>query len=717
MESSKTNQNLIKKLSIIIFFTIFVITMFSKLHNTEFVFLAILALVIKAHYKLHSKPINFMLYLVSFLGFVLFFIEIKNITWNIEIFLSIGFYFYVSLIITALFVFVILQDNGLWDRVKETRKKIISYSFYFLFVFWGLFIYITKIFNSGIGTDEGNTLNFVKLITDGSQLYKDFWYREPLSAFLYWISNFYKLPFDQIYNLRIFVILIYTILIIVVFIFVKKIYDKQTALLTIILMGIFSPLFLKINWGLFNIVWFLCLVVLLFVLHKIYVGKINNLGLLLSGFLCGVSILNYKATQVFIILFLIILFQKYKKVTVGFLVYLFGAGLPVFIFYLYYGVQSGLFNIYNIIIGKTLVFIITLVLVVSIIYLIQSQDYRFLSIRKTIKSIDYIEAFSVISILLFFLISVKNIINGMNLWPFLVESGNVLIWLLVLNFLYFNSKYKYKYLKFVFLIIYTIVYLGIIIISYANPGYIKGIGLFVNIAFAIGPLLIIFAMPTLINAHKEKLQTSFIKIVLIVSNMYLLSVWIGSNFIHSRFKYVLMIIPFIFAILLSEISKKNYENVFVFFVLLFFLSGSSSLHLTREDHNDYVLYSKQTIDESISKLELAENDLIFTGDLYLSANVENENIFKGGTTWIFRNKNRTFPEYRSKIKMSISTSKNDYAQIIKQKTPKYIIGSSRATFNIFFDEKDKSNVSLSKVLKDDYTLMEKVKQISIYERR
>ncbi len=605
---------------------------------------------------------------------------------------------------------IILMISGfifIWLGLKKFKQQssLIVLLIFIIATFYFIFIRINIFLNFAIGTDEANTLYVIKMLREGLTLYKDFWYREPLSVLIFKPFSGAKLDF---LNLRIFVLFVYLTTFLVAHLSVRHFWGARAAWISSLCYLIFSGILAKPYLGLFNIIWFLSQTIIISLLLYYNENRKQSFLIIILGFLVGVSILNYKAAIMFWLIIPLVLYQKYFRPFKKILLFFSVSFLPLLAFWLYYASQSNFWAVYELILKKVIISFLTAFVIFAILSLIKNK----LPIKHTL---DIAITLSILCFLIFFIFQII-LKNNYNFWPIILEGGLAFFAIILLNFIFLTSKpAKYRYLL---LILWSIFVFNLIKKYYGNTGYFHNLPPGINIIILLALITLFYLIIKISIKNKTFLVSERGKIIILTANLFLIGLIFGSEFMGSRFKYFLYLSPFlIFEILEILLPQKTKEaTLFVFMSLnLLFVA-----HFVNYYKSDYTFYSQSTLNRVKNALELKEGDKIFTADLAIASVLDNKNLFKCGSFWVYRNlgsgNERPF-YWQDNLRLPldyIAYSKNDYANLIKKGKPKYIIGSWRATIKTFFTSRDPANQKLHQILKNNYKFKENIDGVKIY---
>ncbi len=657
-------------------------------------------------------------------NFTILFIVISIIIFILDYFLknTINFYFplYNLIFINLILLIFVIYCYGNKILIIFNKLSINNKTYYillFILILYFILIKYSELNNIKIGTDESNTLYVIKLIQEGLFLFKDFWYREPLSVFVY--KPFLNIASDPFVSLRLFVYFIHTITLISIFFISKKLSNLKGAFFILSIIIIFNQIFFKSYLGLFNILWFFLQIIIIFLLLiSTKIKRRNALFWLVLGVIEGISIFIYKGSLLFLLITPIIIISFNKK----YLKYLFynmlGNIYVLLIFWVYFGLNSSFLIIYEVALKTIIITSLTVVTGIIIWVLLNKiKSFRFL------KNSDIIQLAILSSLFLFFILFIYNYFIGsgkIEFWPFLLESSFIFLLFAYYNFLYLKNISQIL-LK-IFITLLSIFFVIIFVSDYANNGSFVNIAAYIHSMIFYGILMFyIILLLSFIDKNEIKFRKKD-KIILLITNLFFLATLTGLNFMPSRSKYVIFISIFIVCSLFNLLKQQNKKIIkYIFLFIFIYLLGTAD-YINKNFKSSYTMYDHIDVKNLINKIDTSENCKMFTGDLAISILSNCENMYKSGSPWTYRrvNKKQNHPFYYSgkfkKDNSYIFYNKSDYAKHLENQKPRYILGTWRGTFKTFFDiGHDKENTELKQVLDKDYEFKFKYKNFTVYE--
>lgn len=579
-------------------------------------------------------------------------------------------------------------------------------------------IQLLSIYDVSIGTDEGNAPYVVKMLQDGLTMYRDFWSREPLSTLMFY--PFASITGQMFLSLRIYVIGLQLALLLVTYAFVRRLFSPNAALLSVALFIGFHFIFLRINWGLFNLTWFPMLVTIAGATIALVVAKSQRWWhYALLGLFVGASILVYKASQALLLLVPLAYFLEFKRIDRQMLVYLGASFIPISIFWVVFGVGSSFEHVYVLILEK----VIWLYGALAVLFVFGALGLPRLSKLRPIDWLLRRNWFELLPIALIYcflgIVLFRFLTTGevYNLWPLLIESSFVFISIFLLNFLAGARYHRMVGNGVLFLYIFLI--FGVIIQHFGKTGKILEVDFMVHAVIAGCLLLSIFLTIPLARKMETVAMDKKTSLILLISNAFFVAMVVGANYSTTRFKYILYLFPFIALSLLWIIRKQRIEvRAGIIAVILVGVAVANVVNHTYPD--EYSLYPYKNIERVLERVELGPEDTIFTGDLLLASSIPNENLLKVNSPWMYR-RDRPYLFYwdpsLDPFGGYMHYGAQDYAALITERKPKYILGSARVTNRTFFKTTtNPRNEAMIAVRDEEYTFVEKVGSIRVYQR-
>ncbi|MFH1426574.1 MAG: glycosyltransferase family 39 protein [Candidatus Kerfeldbacteria bacterium] len=582
----------------------------------------------------------------------------------------------------------------------------------------GIFIsyQVFSIYSTGIGTDEGNTLYVIKMLNEGLVMYKDFWYREPLAIYMYYPVSF--LFSDPLLGLRLFVVAMQFLILTVSYAFIRRLFSSQAALATVLILVLFSGVFMRSTWGLFNIVWFPFVIgMTAYGIELLTLPRTRLRQWAVIGLLIGSSILIYKASQAFLVFLIVVFVLQHKRISKELVTAYVVSFLPIALFWLVFGMQSTFEHVYVLVLKKVIW------LYAGLGASLAAGWLGLLAIRRIKTLIRWLDAnlfvaANAASIALFFVIVFGSFLSSGEInkfWPLLMESLFVFISISLLNYIYLlkrSALLGYGVL-FLFIAFYFIVFA----VQFGSSGFFRDVHPFLHVSIA-GCIIVSIILAILIARDiRDAAIDRKTEIILFSTNTFLLGMMYGAVFMPSRFKYILYLFPLVlFAVVQSTRTFRKAIRYSVFGIIvvsLFIANFVSNFYPT-----DYTLYTYKNLQRVVDSIELEPDDTFFTGDYVLASMITNENLLKVGTPWIYRIDLRRPAFWDDRLDTFggyIQYGAVDYAQLIRKKKPKFIMGSARMTFRTFFQsKKNGQNAELESILEADYSLIQNIGKVKIY---
>ncbi len=566
---------------------------------------------------------------------------------------------------------------------------------------------IYKIYNSGIGTDEGNFIYTLKLLNDGQKLFYDFWSRE--SGSLFFLYPYFKLVKISIINLRFFIFFSHFITLAVFYYFINKLNTNKLnklviSLLSVVILSFNGPL--EIYLGSFYQFAFLLNSLIIFILY-LYFSKTKTINYLISGaLLTGLAILNYKGAQIFIILFPILILIKHKnrlkKCLIDLIFFSIVSLIPILFYWSYYSISSSSFHVYQIILKDVIPNF--LVIFLFLIFII------FINFKKKLSHLFFIKDNLILysNLFIFACLGYLLITNfsrvTFSFYSALILNSSFLIF--VFQIINVSTIKNYKKLLIIFYIITDIFFL---IFGFGGRGYFTSVPTKYHV---IGALIFITQILYLgINYKKIQLtsQKQNLWVLIFIFNIWFAISIMGGELIPTRFQSLLSFLPLVLYIFI-KVAKKE-----LFIILLFFISVIFSLYLNIMLPNDYTLYSMDNFKDAQKyiKSEIKNNEMIFSADTSLLLSSNSNNAIAFHSPFHFRNDEDVY--YYEEIKnrygsKEISLVKRDILEKLKSNKPLYIYGSWRSTIRLFTN-----NDEWESFLKDNYRLIKQVNRVYFYK--
>jgi len=613
----------------------------------------------------------------------------------------------------------------------------------------------------GVGTDEGNSINTLKLmISNNLVLYKDFWAREPGSLFILW--PVVKIFGYSLSTLRYSIIFIQIIIIFLTYIIVRDNFNKNFGILSVFLLLLFNNVFIRLYPGSFHQIWHLLFLGLLVVIYSLFECKENRFYLIILGLITGYSILSYKYSCIFLLIIPTIIWviqegtlrSKFKNIQY----FLWSSFIPIALFIIYYSAKTDFMHIYNIIIGDVLIIYLFLS-IVSVIFLIllyflnvgnsdipnqmergifnyrvSAKHYQkpIILVKRLFKKIidtfffnsifeshNFMVFLSIISLLCVLVWGMLDYIRGdgsifSTWWLMFVEASYVFLAVFTLNIQ--NVKSNKKVFWIYYIMVATLIYF-----SYTLGFGETGLFRMMPNKFQLTILLILISYLTIVpflcfnkNNLFKKIEMKFYYIFLIIINFFLLFLIFGGYFFVGRYITFACIFPFLLPLLLFNLKRNIFKYALIFLVLISLIFSS---YIHGSIPNDYTFYSPKSVQKVVYFIESnsSEKDTIFTGDLVLASEIKRENIIHISSPWIYRGTPSYLYNGINKYKTQVSMNKAQIADLLLTKKPKFIVGSGRATWMTFFDEgNDPSNIKFKKILNSEYQCITTIDQFTIY---
>jgi len=589
----------------------------------------------------------------------------------------------------------------------------------------------------GVGTDEGNAINTLKLmISNNLVLYKDFWAREPGSLFLLW-------PIAKIFGyslstLRYSMIFIQLIIIILTYIIVRNNFNKNLGILSVFLLLLFNNMFIRLYPGSFYQIWQLLFLVLLVVTYSMFEYKEKWIYLIILGLITGYSILSYKYSCIFLIAIPTIIWviqegtpiYKFKNIQY----FWWSSFIPIALFTMYYSAKTDFMHIYNIIIGDVLI-IYFFIFIVSIIFFIilyflnvqkrnisnqmEKSFFDTLFFNSFSESHNFTAFLSIISLLCVLLWGMIDCIrgNGSNFstwWLMFIEASFVFLAVFTLNIQ--NVKSNKKSFWIYYIMVATLFYFSYTF-GFGETGLFRVMPKIFQFVILLILIIYLITVPFLCfnkNNLFAKKEIRFYYICIIIINFFLLFLIVGGYFFVGRYFTFVCIFPFLLPLLIFNLKRNIFKYILIFLILISLIFSS---YIHGSIPNDYTFYSPKSVGNVVYFIESnsSEKDTIFTGDLVLASEIKRENIIHISSPWIYRKTPSYLYDGIDKYETQVSMNKSQLADLLLTKKPKFIVGSGRATWKTFFDEEiDPSNTKFKNILDSEYQYIATIDRFTIY---
>lgn len=620
--------------------------------------------------------------------------------------------FLFSIFLLIIFTKIITLKNL---KEKITSKKLdIAIGILFLIF---IIIQIIQIFNSGIGTDEGNSLYTAKLLLENKfALYKDFWAREPVAIFF--LIPYLKIFGISIVKLRFFVLIINTLALLVLFLIAKKYFNKLSQILILFFSILIINNTFNIYAGIFYQFWTLLSIFLIFLILK-FSEKQSPKMLFFIALTTGISILCYKGFMIFWIIIPACLFfilnKNLKKTLSKSLLFLVSSLLPILAFYFYYSLKTDFYHIYKIILHDVFLKAFSiLILILLAKFLTQSIKIQNYFKKNKPNNLIFYLLFSSIIISIFFF--VKNPDSASIFWGGFVNEA----FYFIITFLTIFILIKNRYRRLLALLTSTFMLFLLNFFGFGDSGFISDLEpKELNILTFFQILLIIYLFIVSRQKNNLLIEDKKTKIILVSASFLYLGFFFGGYQMSARVLMILPIYPLFFIFILNLLAKNKLNSfvLFSFTILnLLFLLATNYLFLLK--NNSYKIYDIKDFQTSINYLKenASEKDFVFSGDTALLSEIKAENSLSLTSPWNFRDKQNPaylYEEMNSNYDNMANQNKEHLLIQMNNNKPKYIFGSGRLTFVTFFNNDE--SIKLKEFLENNYDKAEEFGSIKIYE--
>lgn len=544
-----------------------------------------------------------------------------------------------------------------------------------------LLIQLFKVHNSGIGTDEGNFLYVIRLLEDGGVLFRDFYSRE--SGALLLLFPFFQLFETSITNLRYLVVLIHFLTLLFLFLSLQKIHKSTLTniaftIISAIIMSFGGPL--EIYTGIFYQLFSLFSTLLLYLTLTL---RENTVKYALLGLVTGLSILNYKAGQVFLLLIPLLLFLKsdnrivYIKNNIIFFSVSF---FVIILYWIYYSLQTNLTTIYNLVIGDVVTnFLLAFFSAIAGVFLLRSIFNR----------VDILATLA--ALLFFFGVFYQFLLGSYEVLPNSFYGGLILQFSFILIFfqvicLAMTGPYSRSVAAGFLICNVTLLFLG-----YGHRAFFTQVPEWIHIVATSIFILYNLLLITIFNRPHLRLflGNSFLNKGLLVYTCLFLAFYFVINSLYggylmpTRFSLTLVFLPILLSIFYSTTGTKLIKNIFLG---LFFISIIFSIFLNATLKNDFTLYSMSQFKEAVDYLnnEIQPESVIFSTDTAVLVHTKGGNLIRFYSPWQFSNQEVNVCGQHQEIQESdVCLRYEDMISIIQKRSPEYIFGSWRHTFRLF----------------------------------
>jgi hypothetical protein len=669
-----------------------------------------------------SKISYFLLSIINFSLLILFLniTHLLNLTKIIQEFIFA--YFILS---SVFFIFSIIKNT---DSMKELlgqktktksdflkNRNLVIFSLFLIFIA----IQITKIFNNGIGTDEGNALYTARLILqDNLILYKDFWAREPMGVFF--LIPHLKVFGISLISLRFFVLIINILAFFLLFLISKK-YLTQLSQIIILFVGIFiANNTFNIYAGIFYQFWVLFSILTIFLILNLS-EKFSTKKLALLATITGFSILCYKGFMIFWIIIplcLFLIFKKNIRKTLNYSLLFLGLNLiPILIFFIYFSLKTDFYHIYKIILGDVLIKLLIIILALlfsKIIFKLKPLKNYFQNIKFS-NLLFFLGLFSIIISIIIFLTqkdSAKIFWGGFSNEAFYFIVSLISILILI------QDSWK----RFIVIILSLVFLFLIFCLGFGDTGFF---GTFSDKELSLlNTLIVIFTISLFFFNNKKNILKKISpsdKIILTTTLILYLGFFFGGYLMPARILMILPIYPILLVFIIKILSRNDItKKTFSLFLILNFSFLLFTNYLFIFKGNSYTIYSKKDFNNSVQflKKNTTEGDLIFSSDTAILAEIPATNLIPLTSPWNFRDTEKPHylydninPNY-SKI---LNLDKKVLLEKMIEKKPKYIFGNSRITFFTFFNNNTEVEQEIKNLLEQNYEKVEEFGDIKIYK--
>jgi len=580
-----------------------------------------------------------------------------------------------------------MLNSILYKKFSKKEIIIVLCSIFILLSF--IFFQFYKIYNSGIGTDEGNFLFITKLIQQNKIIFFDFYSRE--SGPLLILTPFFKIFNISIINLRYLIFGIHLLTLYFLYNCLSQISKNKPKNLLIVAISSVVLSFggpLEIYTGIFYQLQAFLSVLLIFLLLKYWFNNnfFSKKYLIWLGLLTGLGIITYKGLQIFWVLipFTIYLKQSSWKYYVKSIVLFFLTSIfPVLFYGFYYAYWTNIMRIYNIILSDVFLNFIIL----FGIFLIGATTFKIIKQEDNLTNNK--EIWLILLNFIFIIGLTYNIMKDATLFFSSFYGGLILQYsflIIMLQYLTISQTYRYRR---PLIFSYILTNLTIAVLGFGSRGFFTdvpityhilstGLFIFYNLI-----LISIFIYPSTIN--KIYKNSNLLYICLILNIYFIITGLFGGYIMPTRFSSLLYFLP-ILILSTSLIYSQKIIRVLIFITLI--LSACFSIFINIKLPNDYTFYSKESFEYVVNYIKdnIKTDKSVFSGDTALLSEIENKSIINFYSPWQFidnQKENCLSGESYEFITKDVCLGPKEILEQIKLRNPDYIIGSWRSTLRTF----------------------------------
>jgi len=600
-------------------------------------------------------------------------------------------------------------------RLPKSRKENITILAAIVLVLAFILLQLILMNSTGIGTDEGNFVFTAKEVMQGKEPYNDFYTREAGSLLI--LLPIFSVFGATIETLRWIILFVHVLEVaIITFLAFKLTNSKKLTIasmfLAIILLQVNGPLdFYQGCFYQFSNLLSLALITI--VLLKIF-GKSNNdwgSTTLLTGFLVGIDIICYKGSIILlgVIPFLILLgvnrTGKTRFSIHDLVIFFASAMVPIAIYTAYFSIKTNLIHILQMVMGNVIAsWLFALIFLFAV--------FNIFKIKKIILSFDIVVfCLNMLFVLVIIFRMVLDYAGTVgSLYSGLVFINLFTLMTIQIFSIYFSGRFR----KIIFYICFAL-NAFILVFGFGNRGFFSGPPIEYYLASTVLFLVYNFVLFCFYLEKHEK-QEHDKTIFLLGSALYLWLILfsIGGKLMPTRFESTLVLLP-VLILIIFKIKSKASTLLRVVFILAVVLTIFMNSTLS----NDYTLYSKSDFNSAVEYMNtnFDSNQTVFSLDTALLSEIPNKSMipFYSQHVYIIEEEQSDYyyPGLREAfMDRDIILKKDDVLERLMGITPKYVVGSSRATLRII-----RENDYLNSWFNDAYELKANFGRILIYERR